>query len=78
MLDPKHCSGCHNDFYNHNREGGCWFRADAKLVSARDVPSDMRPPYLGLQKIKRPGCWNAPRVCRVTDGDLDNRGYWRA
>jgi Zn finger protein HypA/HybF involved in hydrogenase expression len=18
------CSGCKNDYYNHNREGGCW------------------------------------------------------
>ena len=26
------CSGCYNNFYNLNREGGCWSFAKAKIV----------------------------------------------
>ena len=32
-IDTAHCAGCRDDFYNRNVQGGCWSRANAKLVT---------------------------------------------
>jgi len=39
------CRGCRDDFYNHNRVGGCWSFANAKVVSRVRVGIWEPPPY---------------------------------
>ena len=39
------CSGCRDDFYNHNREGGCWSYATARVVKRVSVGTWEPPPY---------------------------------
>jgi hypothetical protein len=81
----KDCSGCRDDFYNHNRMGlnedsgtpECWNLKDATFVKAMDIPIDMRPPYLGMPMVTRPKCYKAPRYVRVRKEALNVKGYWR-
>ena len=85
MMDQKHCSGCENDFYNRNDMGmnmesgkpQCWSLKDATLVKARDVPTQMRPPYLTLPMVSRPNCYKAKGYVRVKTDALTSEGYWR-
>ena len=85
MIDTKHCRGCQDDYYNHTNCGlnmldgkpVCWSRSDAKLVAARDIPIDLRPPYLSLPLIERPDCYKARGYVRVKESALDSKGYWR-
>jgi hypothetical protein len=39
------CSGCKNDYYNHNREGGCWDFKTAEVVNRTKVGIWQNPPY---------------------------------
>jgi len=39
------CTGCYQDFYNHNREGGCWSYSSAKVVKRTSVGTWQPPPY---------------------------------
>ncbi len=39
------CNGCRDDFYNRNREGGCWSFAGAKVVKRQRVGTWPPPPY---------------------------------
>lgn len=39
------CSGCRNDYYNHNREGGCWSYQSARVVQLTKVGVWQNPPY---------------------------------
>lgn len=81
----KHCPGCRDDFYNHNRMGlnetsgtpRCWNADTATLVKARDVPMDMPPPYTRLPLTTRPSCYCGNRVVRVKPEALDAQGFWR-
>lgn len=41
----KMCRGCHDDFYNHNREGGCWCFENATIVERVQVGVWEPPPY---------------------------------
>lgn len=86
MIDTaKHCRGCTNDYYNRTNSGlnmvngrpQCWNAESATLVEARDVPTDMRPPYLSLPLVKRPSCYKAPYYSRVKASQPDARGFWR-
>lgn len=85
MVDKTACEGCRDDFYNHNDMGAnvvngelsCWLRAEAKMVSARDVPRDLPPPYLGIREKRRPNCWRGAGIARVLKTALDVRGYWK-
>lgn len=80
------CAGCRNDFYNHNRMGlnetdagpRCWSLETAELVKARDVPSDMIPPYTHIPLTVRPNCYRAKGYVRVKPEALDAGGYWRS
>jgi hypothetical protein len=39
------CRGCHNDFYNHRAEGGCWNFDSATVVVRMRVGVWQTPPY---------------------------------
>ncbi len=39
------CNGCYDDFYNQNRDGGCWMFAKAKIVERTRVGTWQNPPY---------------------------------
>ncbi len=39
------CSGCYDDFYNQNRDGGCWGFATATVVKRVRVGTFQTPPY---------------------------------
>jgi hypothetical protein len=40
------CSGCREDFYNHNQPDGCWCFAGAKIVTRMCVGTWQPPPYV--------------------------------
>jgi len=39
------CFGCRDDYYNQNREGGCWAFKGAKVVKRQRVGTWQPPPY---------------------------------
>ena len=39
------CGGCRDDYYNQNREGGCWCFENAKVVERTKVGVWQNPPY---------------------------------
>lgn len=39
------CRGCYQDYYNHNRDGGCWSFKTAKVVQRMRVGTWQNPPY---------------------------------
>ena len=81
----RDCSGCRDDFYNHNRMGlnetstspRCWSLDSAEFVKARDVPIDLRPPYKHIPLTVRPSCYRRKGYTRVKPDALDSRGYWQ-
>jgi hypothetical protein len=87
VVDKTECTGCRDDVYNHQDFGmnvdaatgekSCWMRAEATMVTARDIPIDMRPPYLGLREKRRPNCWRGAGVVRVKATSLDAKGFWK-
>lgn len=86
MIDTAiDCIGCSDNVYNHmdyglNMRDGkprCWHAASATLADARDVPRDMRPPYLTLRLVMRPSCYTSPAFARVRPEALDEKGFWR-
>lgn len=40
------CAGCYNNFYNLNRDGGCWSYQSAKIVTKVEVGTWQNPPYI--------------------------------
>lgn len=79
------CEGCRDDFYNYNnmslnmKDGKprCWSLDDATFVKARDVPVDMRPPYLNIPITRRPSCFRQQRYTRVLPESLNVNGFWK-
>lgn len=63
-MDPKHCRGCRNDFYN-GRGNKCWSLKNAKLIMRKEVHIDQRPPWNQPAKLL-PDCYHAPRHVYVT------------
>ena len=58
----QHCSGCHDDVYNHGCGGSkeCWMLSSMKLIKRREIHVDEIPPFEG--KLKRiPDCYHRPR-----------------
>ena len=39
------CRGCRDDYYNQNRQGGCWCFGDATIVERIQVGVWEPPPY---------------------------------
>lgn len=64
-MDRKHCSGCRDNFYNHNNMGlnmedgkpGCWNLKTAKIIKRKEVPLDQRPPW-NQPASKFPDCYH--------------------
>lgn len=58
----RHCSGCHDNFYNGNNDLGverCWNLKSAKVVWRKEVSIDQKPPW--KQKAKRVlDCYHRP------------------
>lgn len=77
-MDAKHCAGCRDDFYNHNRMGlnvdegepRCWSLRTAKLIMRKRVGINDRPPW-DREPERLPNCYRQkgfvfvePRVTR--------------
>lgn len=79
------CSGCRDNFYNHNNMGlnvvdgkpRCWSLADATMVRAMDIHIDQRPPYKGIPLTSRPSCYKRPRFVRVLPERITKDGFWK-
>lgn len=67
-MNPKHCVGCYNDFYNDGFKGTkCWSLKTAKMVWKKEVDVDQLPPW--NQKAKRlPSCYRKQRCVYVEPG----------
>ena len=77
----RDCSGCRDNFYNGNNDLGvarCWCLETATMVKAKDVPTDMRPPYKHIPLVSRPSCYRAKGYVRVKPEALDSAGFWRS
>ena len=53
------CSGCYNDFYNRNREGGCFSYSSARIVRRVRVGTWEPPPYSPDRVEKCLSCYHA-------------------
>lgn len=77
----RDCVGCRDDFYNHRTgfDGStqCWSLASATKVKARDVPIDLRPPYLHIPLTTRPSCYQRNGYVRVKPESLTPAGFWK-
>lgn len=51
------CSGCRNDYYNHNVDGGCWSYDSARIVSRVEVGIWENPPYAKERAKKVLSCF---------------------
>ncbi len=52
------CSGCHQDYYNHNRDGGCWSFKLATVVRRVKVGTSEPPPYSKTRAEKCLSCYS--------------------
>lgn len=59
MKTKSMCSGCREDYYNHNAEGGCWMFSDARIVERSQVGTWQNPPYKWLPQ-ETLSCHTAP------------------
>lgn len=79
------CSGCRNEFYhsgcNNIGVNGCWSFKDAKMDKGKfDIHIDSPPPYTkerGYKVTRRPECYHASRMVRVSPDNLTKDGFWR-
>jgi hypothetical protein len=62
------CRGCRDDYYNHNREGGCWLFANAKVVQLQRVGTWQPPPY-SWHPETRLSCYHADGYSMLTKDD---------
>ena len=63
----KHCSGCHDDFYNHpgnSTNGRCWMLPKMTLVQRKEVSIDQRPPWNQKPRLF-PHCYHKQRYVYV-------------
>jgi hypothetical protein len=60
-MDKKHCSGCHNNFYNLDKrfENGCWHLKSARLIMKKKVPVTQSPPWKQTPQ-RYPDCYRSP------------------
>jgi hypothetical protein len=79
MIDPKHCEGCRDDWYNQNVPGGCWNRRDAQLVQRLLIPIDQAPPWRGslMRQHQVPSCYRKPHFAALDPASVTAEG-WRA
>lgn len=85
MIAQKHCSGCHDNYYNSKSTSGssngmCWSRKSGQLVSRIAIGVDEPPPYKNKKKIKVPDCWHgggSNRTIMVKPESITKDGYWK-
>jgi hypothetical protein len=72
--DKAMCRGCHDNFYNVNREGGCWCFENATIVERIQVGVWEPPPYKRDRAQKVLSCYRPEGYsmlktddCRVVD-----------
>jgi hypothetical protein len=63
------CRGCRDDFYNHNRECGCWCFEDAKIVERIQVGVWEPPPYSIARKQKVLACFTRQGYAMISTTD---------
>lgn len=60
-MDPKHCRGCEDDFYNgHNPYGvtACWHLGDATIVTRYRTGTWTQPTQPGaFTEVQVPNCY---------------------
>ena len=52
------CVGCRNDYYNHNRDEGCWMFEKARIVKRVRVGTWEPPPYSKKRAAKYLSCYH--------------------
>ena len=85
MLDSKHCSGCHDNYYNSpstsgSSNGMCWSRKSGKMVWRIPVGLFESPPYKDKKKIHVPDCWHrfgSNKTIMVKPEAITKDGYWK-
>jgi hypothetical protein len=74
----KYCSGCYNDYYNYNTDGGCWSLGSAKVCWKIKIGVDEMPPYK-KKKQRVLSCWRGRRIIAIDpDKSLTSEGYWKS
>ena len=63
------CSGCRDDFYNHNRDGGCWSFARAKIRKRMIVGTWENPPYNENRLESKLSCYAPEGQSIIEAGD---------
>jgi len=70
-VDPTHCHGCEDDFYNDKNPYGvkaCWSLKDAKVIARFEIsvhaPMGTRRNY---QPVQRPQCYRQKGVVFVKE-----------
>ena len=79
-MNKQHCSGCHDNFYNHSQKDGCWSFKEAKLVWRIPVGMWENPPYKNKKKVLVPNCWHGEgsnRTLYVKPEAITSDGYWK-
>lgn len=66
--DKTMCSGCHDDFYNRNRDEGCWMFGNAKVVERMSVGTWQNPPYVWTPR-KVLSCFHAQGSSMIKKDD---------
>lgn len=60
-MDPKHCRGCNDDYYNqggNSFEGKCWSLDTAKLVTRYRIGTWTAPTESGaFTEMRLPNCY---------------------
>ena len=71
------CSGCRDDFYNHNVAGGCWCFKTAKVVKRVQVGTWQPPPYnRSLQSVLSCYHCQGSSFLELTDCRIKGNGSW--
>ena len=55
----KMCVGCHDDFYNHTQQHGCWSFGNATIVKRVRVGIREPPPYSPNREQDYLSCYHA-------------------
>ena len=71
------CQGCRNDFYNHNREGGCWSFEKAKVVQRTRVGYFQEPPYT-WNPVTTLSCYHEPGIALISKDDCRLKENWKS
>ena len=68
------CVGCYNDFYNHQREGGCWCFQNATVVTRIKVGTFESPPYSPSRAKEYLSCYSPQGSAMLKPDDCRVRG----